>query len=289
MEQKIMHHPMVRLICLVAVALSIACASPPERYLGAEVSLGNGTVTSYAAFDASDVPQAIGIAFSAAAFDNLPAEPSDMNHCFDTDGNGAMDPMTECSPWHERVIPLPSKASRRSDLPFKWALLNWNAQGHIPPGVYDPPHFDVHFYIAPIEDIFALERGTCGLEALRCDQFALASKLPPGDYMHRDFIDFGAAAPAMGNHLIDTTVAEFRGEPFTRAWIYGVYDAEVIFYEEMVALDYLQSQPDGCAPIKTPGAVALSGYYPTVSCVRYDATREEYTVSLEAFEFREAT
>jgi hypothetical protein len=34
--------------------------------------------------------------------------------------------------------------------------LNWNPHGHIPPGVYDLPHFDFHFYIEPIEKIFAI-------------------------------------------------------------------------------------------------------------------------------------
>ena len=36
-------------------------------------------------------------------------------------------------------------------MPLKWALLNWNPHGHIPPGIYDRPHFDVHFYMEPIE------------------------------------------------------------------------------------------------------------------------------------------
>ncbi len=285
----IMRRGLKYVVCVGLGMFGAACGGSEARYLGAEVSLGNGTVTTYAEFHTGDVPRAIGIAFSSEAFDNLPAEPSDMNRCHDANGDGVMDAESECSPWHERVIPLPSAASRRSDIPFKWVLLNWNGYGHIPPGVYDPPHFDVHFYIAPIEDIFALERGECGLEALRCDQFELASRKPPDEYMHSDFIDVGAAAPAMGNHLVDTTGVEFRGAPFTRAWVYGTYDAEVIFYEEMVSLAYLQSRPDACAPIKTPGGVAITGYYPTVSCVRFDPATEEYRVSIEQFELRQAS
>jgi hypothetical protein len=34
--------------------------------------------------------------------------------------------------------------------------INWNPMVHIPPGVYDLPHFDVHFYLEPIENGFAM-------------------------------------------------------------------------------------------------------------------------------------
>lgn len=55
----------------------------------------------------------------------------------------------------------------------------------------------------------------------------------------------------------------------------------------MVAQEYLQSRPDACSSIKSPPAVALSGYYPTRSCVRYDAATDECTVSMEGFQYRE--
>lgn len=67
------------------------------------------------------------------------------HRCADADQDGSLDLATECAAWHEFVLPLPSEASRRSDIPFKWALVNWNPHGHIPPGVWDEPHFDVHF------------------------------------------------------------------------------------------------------------------------------------------------
>jgi hypothetical protein len=191
--------------------------------------------------------------------------------------------------WHERVIPLPSDLSRRVDLPFKWVLLNWNPHGHIPSGVYDAPHFDVHFFMEPVENVFALERGSCGVEFLRCDQFAMATKPVPLVYVHADYKSVDAASPAMGNHLVDLTGPEFNGQPFERSFIFGTYDGRITFYEEMVTRDYLLSRPDKCFPIKRPSAVVKTGYYPTQSCLRYDAGRDEYTVSIEYFEYREAT
>lgn len=262
--------------------------SPIERLPGATASLGDGSVSGYADIDANDVPTAIGLAFSAAALATLPTEHSDGHRCFDANGDGTIDPGTECSPWHERVIPLPTRVSRRSEMPFKWVLLNWNPHGHIPPGVWNVPHFDVHFYLEPIENIFALQRGSCGPEHLRCDQFALATKPLPANYIPPDFVNVDAAAPAMGNHLIDPSGPEFHGRGFTRSWIYGAYDGRVIFYEEMVTRVYLLSQPNSCAPIKSPAAVAVAGYYPRSSCIRFDAIAGVYTVSLEDFIFREA-
>lgn len=276
-----------------AIALSLAgCAgappaAAPARALGAPAALGNGTVASYAEFDAAGAPRAIGVVFAAGALENLPAAPSDGHHCFDANKDGSIDPATECTGTHERVLPLPSEAARRADIPFKWALLDWNPHGHIPPKIYDTPHFDVHFYIDSIENVFAIEPGPCGPERVRCDQFARARMPVPAAYMHADFKDVEAVAPAMGNHLVDVTSPEFSGTPFTRTWIYGAYEGRVTFYEEMVTLAYMKSQPDRCFPIKAAAAVAISGYYPTQSCIRYAKDRAEYTVSLEGFAPRE--
>ena len=163
------------------------------------------------------------------------------------------------------------------------------ARTYIPPGVYDLPHFDVHFYFEPIEKIFAIESGPCGPEFVRCDQFKLATKPLPANYMHADFKNVDAVAPAMGNHLIDPTSAEFNGKKFTRTWIYGVYDGRVTFFEEMLTREYLLSRPAACFPIKSPPAVNIRGYYPTQSCTRYHSEANDYTVSMEGFTLREAS
>ncbi len=279
-------------LLLTALLVTGCAASNPaglssERRLGANSKVGNGTVSSYAEFDRNGAPTAIGIVFQASALDGLPTAHSDGHHCFDRNKDGKVDLDTECFASHEWVIPLPSNAARRSEIPFKWVGLNWNPFGHIPPGVYDLPHFDVHFYIEPIEKVFAIGSGPCGPEFVRCDQFELATKPLPLNYVHPDFKNVDAVAPAMGNHLIDQTGPEFKGQKFTRSWIYGVYDGRVTFLEEMVTREYLLSQPTACFPLKSPAAVAISGYYPTQSCIRYLPQANEYTVSIEGFVLRE--
>ncbi len=279
----------------VAIAVPLTAsgsAAPPaaaDRALGWRVHLGHGEVASFAELQGTGALRAIGITISADALASLPSEPSDLHHCVDRDGDGVTAHAAECVHTHEFVIPLPDAVSRRSDVPFKGVLLNWNAHGHVPPGVYDVPHFDIHFYMEPIEDVFAIHDGPCGPEFVNCDDFAVAKMPVPAGLMHPDFSDVDAVVPAMGNHLIDLGGPEFQGEPFTRSWIYGAYGGRVTFYEEMVALAFLQSRPDVCSAIKSLPAVAVGGFYPTERCVRYDAGANAYVVSMERFVYREAS
>ncbi len=177
------------LVTLLLTALAIlGCSDNKQagvstgRLLGANSSVGKGTVSSYAEFDKNGAPKAIGIVFQASALDGLPTEDSDGHHCFDRDKDGKIDLQKECMGAHEWIIPLPSEAARRSDIPFKWAGLNWNPHGHIPPKVYDLPHFDIHFYIEPIEKVFAdrigaLRTRICPLRPVRGGHEAAAVKL----------------------------------------------------------------------------------------------------------------
>jgi hypothetical protein len=284
--------------CLPIAFAVAACHHPPPiatvsaptaltRIDGGYTDVGTGRISTYAEMEAGGRPKAIGVSFSSAFMDAPPASHSDQHRCTDRNKDGVVDRPAECNMWHEWAVPLPTEAAKRPDVPFKWALINWNPMGHIPPGVYDLPHFDVHFYLEPIEKVFAIEPGACGPEFVRCDQFDVAKKPIPANYIHPDYKDVGAVAPAMGNHLVDLTSPEFEGQRFTRSWIVGAYDGRITFYEEMLSREYILSKPDRCHPIKTAAAVERAGYYPTVSCVRYDGARDTYTVSMEEFVLRE--
>ena len=103
-----------------------------------------------------------------------------LSTAFDKNQDGTVDRATECLHGYEYVLPLPDAVARRADVPFKWVLLNWNPVGHVPPGVYDVAHFDVHFYMEPIAKVFALQSGPCGPELMRCDQFEIGRQPVPG-------------------------------------------------------------------------------------------------------------
>ena len=285
----------VRFAMFLAVAVLAAAGCSSERAAtsaarmpGWQLKMGDGTVSSYAELESGGTPTSIGVVWSASALEGLPID-SDEHRCFGRDKDGAKAADTKCQLTHEFVIPLPDAVARRTDIPFKWVLLNWNPAGHIPPGVYNFPHFDVHFEMGPIADVFAIEPGPCGPEMVRCDQFKTARKPLPANYLAPDYVDVEAVVPAMGNHLVDTTGPEFGKEPFTRSWIYGVYDGKVIFYEAMVTRAHMLSKPNSCTPIKAPKAVAAAGFYPTEYCVRHNATTGEYSVSMEKFAHRDAS
>lgn len=274
---------------VVFVAWSAAAGQDGgAMFSGADVDFGKGAVSTYVELDTDGNPSVIGARFDAAGLDAPPEGHSNLKYCTDRNGDGSVDQPAECVMTHEFVVPMPEEVAAREDVPFKWALVNWNPMGHIPPGIYDSPHFDIHFMIEPQESIFAIEAGPCGPEFVRCDQFEIARKPVPTNYVHPDFKDVEAVVPAMGNHLIDVTGPEFQGEPFTRSWIYGNYDGRITFYEEMLTMAYLKSKPGICNPIKRSEAVAVSGFYPTQSCVGYDDDSAAYTVSIEGFEYREA-
>jgi hypothetical protein len=293
--------PLSSLVMIVSVAVVVwllfssptgdqaSAVAPAARLLGGQTDLGKGTASAYAELTGVGQPKAIGVVFSAAVLDTLPKDGSDYHHCFDRDQDGTVDRGTECLHSYEHVLPLPDAVARRADIPFKWVLLNWNPTGHVPHGVYDVPHFDVHFFMEPIASVFALQSGPCGPEFIRCDQFAIAKQPVPPDYVHPDFQDVDGVVPAMGNHLIDVTGPEFHKQPFTRSWIFGAYAGRIIFYEEMVAHRTLAAKPQSCSPIKQPKAVATAGFYPTVSCLRHHAQMGETTVSMERFVFRTAS
>src|SRR5258708_1967060 len=143
----------VRWALIASVLGALAGCTSPVPMAGTPVNLGNGHVTTYAEVDGTGAPLVVGVMFEAGALDNLPTASSDGHRCFDANKDGKIDPAKECAPTHERVLPLPSDMARRTDMPFKWVLLNWNPHGHIPPGVYDTPHFDVHFVMEPIETL----------------------------------------------------------------------------------------------------------------------------------------
>jgi hypothetical protein len=82
---------------------------------------------------------------------------------------------------------------------------------------------------------------------------------------------------------------EFHSHAFDHTFIYGAYEGRVTFYETMLTLKFPQSQPETCVPIKAVPAVATTGYYPTKRCYRYAKDKDEYSVSLEDFQLRQAS
>jgi hypothetical protein len=260
---------------------------------GESAKLGNGQVTAYSEAEGTR-PVAVGMIMTDGALDGLPSDPpTDGKYCFDVDGNGTVDPMKECHNGYENQLDLGAHFRSTVDTPYTYVLENWNPFGHDPMGIYDKPHFDVHFYVNNDAERTAIRTGPCPA-LTNCDDYAVAKKLPEAKYLAPDFIDVDAVEPAMGNHLVDPTAPEFNGQPFTHTWIYGAYNNKVTFYEAMVThsvFDGLRngSVADGCFDFKLATNFQESGWYPTKYCLRHRDNRHDITVSLENFVHRDAS
>lgn len=216
------------------------------RHEGAKVNVGNGSAYTWLLDDGLGNPLAIGISITDTALVNLPA----------TDA--------------EYLLPLPRQAQSTA---FKHVVLNWNAHGHIPPGIYDVPHFDFHFYIITPQQRAQIT-GT-GEDQARAMRAPAPGAIPPG-YIGPE----GTFEPHMGWHWVDPTSPEFHGQPFTQTFIYGFYNGQMAFIEPMVTTAFLATHPFVSRTIALPTVYPTSGYYPTGYAISYDQQRKESVVSL---------
>ncbi|PZF99199.1 hypothetical protein C1I93_06490 [Micromonospora endophytica] len=275
--------PTVAVPALLAQTLSYqgVCAA-----YGKPLALGGGTVRTYAQIE-RNAPKTIGITFPRGMLSGLPTSMTDGHHCYDVNGDGQLDEMSECAGGHERELTLPAAATRIAGLPLKWALVNWNPHGHGAPGVYDIPHFDFHFYIQPKAERDAIRPGPCSI-IVHCDDFTRGITPIPAQHLPADYRDLQFVEVAMGNHLLDQTSPEWNGAAFTRTFVYGAYDGKISFLEPMISHAWLQGvatgqNPSGCLPIKQPQSWQTTGWYPQEYCIRYRSNRDDFTVSLENF------
>jgi hypothetical protein len=274
-------------VAVVVTGLGLAVSagvSGNERSLRGRVEkMGAGTVQSFVTLDSNGAPTAIGVTMSPGALEQLPPVPNTRSRCFDLNGDGGHTGH-ECIGDMERILDVPVDSS--AGLPFKWITVNWNAAGH--PAPYNRPHFDFHFYTVDQAVIDAITPGRCG-ELVDCGHFARATRALPSQYLPGGHINVGAVVPRMGNHLLDSQSPELRDSlPFTRTFIYGAYEGELIFWEPMITLDMLRKTTDSCWSISQPEEFRQAAYYPTQYCVR-ENQKGDRTVSLERFRYSKAS
>lgn len=238
-------------------------ASGSMPHFNVVAPLGGGVVRTYVVLAPAEgrgrlrKPQQLGVEIPSSVMQNLPAEDAAM----------AID------------FPMPARGT-----PFQYMMLDWNAHGHEPVGIYDKPHFDFHFYMQDLEEVMNIKPGPCS--GLDCEDYQKAMKPVPMQFVPEGYINVGSAVPYMGNHLIDPASPEFNGQPFTRTWLYGAYDGEITFYEPMITRASLVDTPDQCAALKLPAAYRESGYYPTKYCTEFDKQQSVYRVYLTDFVYR---
>ena len=235
-------------------------------FYGTARDVGNGTVRTFVTLDADGNPTDVGMRMSESALDGLPGELDTPSEVFQLD--------------------LPEQASATA---FEFATLDWNPHGHIPPGVFDKPHFDTHFFMVD-------EDAVAEVDPANPDYAAMAERVPDGKYIPQDYVTppepplAVQAQPMMGVHWVDSTEPLTPGEfDFTEVFVNGTWDGEYSFMEPMMTREWLLTKPQIQEPIKQPQAYQKTGYYPTTVSVGYDAQAHEYVVGLGEMVMRQAS
>lgn len=249
-------------ISAVAAGLAGCAGSAPADFVGMQygeaVALGEGTVRSYVLIE-DGAPVEVGVALSEAALAGLPGH----------GGPGAI-PMPDGNSTYEFELQLPAT----NPTPFQHVTVDWNPGGHEPPGIYDSPHFDVHFYTISSEARRTIHPGD--------PQFGeKAARHPSAEYVPSGYAALVPdAVPMMGLHWFDPASPELNGSEFTRTFIYGSWDGQMIFLEPMITRAFLETKPDFTAPIPVAAQHAVPGYYPGRYSVRWDEASREYRIAL---------
>lgn len=226
-------------------------------FKGPETSVYHGKAWTWVELNKEGQPERVAISINQDVLNNV------------TPGNGTG------SGEHQHDNNIVLKFHPKADVtPFKHVWLNWNPDGHPPVGIYNKPHFDLHYYMVSPE-----ERETF-IDPAKLDAALPASYLP-ANYIGIDPV------PTMGKHYVDVTSPELSGQPFTQTFILGSYDAKLAFWEPMITLDFLKNTTNFVRDIPQPAKYQKTGYYPTKMRVAKQNTVTN--IILEGFVLRQAS
>ncbi|MBF0298313.1 MAG: DUF5602 domain-containing protein [Oligoflexia bacterium] len=228
-------------------------SSEQKIFFGDTKNMGLGVATSWVTVNKKMIPTNIGISFNEDALNNLPVHEMQGEYTFN----------------------LPSIPN----MPFTHIVINWNPMGHEPPGIYDVPHFDFHFYL-----LTQKEREQ--ITGVGEDELKMY-KTPPANYIAKGYVDTHMGHPQMGNHWVDMSSPEFHGNPFTSTFVYGFYDGRPAFYEPMITRAFLLTHTNLNKRFPTPLSHEVKGYYPHSYQINYDERNHIYQIMLTEIKMSE--
>lgn len=215
---------------------------------GTTVQIGNGRAYTFVETNADEDPISMGIAFSGSSLQNLPMQD------------------------HRFILPLPENVFIP---PYEHISIDWNHHGHDPEGIYNVPHFDYHFYFISLDE----------RDAIRCkdDDEDICMKEPAENEIPEYYFGGPDGIPQMGWHWVDIRSPELNGYPFTSTFLYGYYNAHMIFLEPMIALKFLAERGEVDQDLPTPAVYDHSGYYPQHYALKFSSAEDLYRIILSDF------
>jgi hypothetical protein len=229
-----------------------------NTFYGPAINIGDGHMRSWVNINDKGEPLGIGVEITDGALMNLPHD---------------VQSFSEVS----FILPLHQKA--RAVTPYDHIEIDWNEHGHEPPGIYDLPHFDFHFYMISLKEQLAIPSYE--------DASSLFDNLPPAEYLPSLYIRGPGGVPQMGVHWVDILSPEFNGGDFTTTFLYGSYDGKVTFHEPMVTMNVIESGATIHKDIRQPQLFSLSNrYFPTEYSIWKDSRTGRHYLSLNTMVLR---
>jgi len=246
-----------------------AGAVQAAQFFGNPQPLGEGSVRSFVTLDNDGNPSEVGATFTQGAL-SLPT------------GDSEPDIAT--------VLSLPPEASATA---FNHLELTY--MPHAEPG--NPPAFGVPRINIDASLLSLQERAlicpnpdTTGPQpTCAADKQAKILKQPLPDAVPQGMLSSGNVQPGIGTRYLDPDAALpiITGQqPFNTLYDYGFYDGEPSVIALGASKAFLETQPNVTNPIKIPTSYPKSGYYPTEYSVTFDATSQEYRLSLSGLTYR---
>ncbi|WP_418262681.1 DUF5602 domain-containing protein [Flavobacterium faecale] len=130
-------------------------------FKGPEVTIGFGKVRSWVSLNKEGFPMEIGIEMTKEALMNPERD-------------------KKKSPLGASMNTIPLHLKAKQATPFDHIGFDWNPEGHEPPGMFDVPHFDIHFYLISYQD-------RMNIPAWSESTDAYFNNYPPEGYMPADY------------------------------------------------------------------------------------------------------
>ncbi len=210
--------------------LLLACADDSGVSTGPRASLGEGELWTFAQADEDGVVTQLGLALQPEALQGLPTQDTEV------------------------VLALPDDLDLA---PYDHVAVGWLPAGHDPLGIWDEPHFDVHFFL-----VSEAERAGIDIDDERVVSEPAAEHVPAGYVLAP-----GSAVQGQGSHWIDPGSEEWSGGSFTGSLVFGSWDAQWTFIEPMITWASLDAGTALTGEVAWPEAWLETGRYPTTWAV----------------------
>jgi len=250
-------------LSILALGLAGGAAAETDRLEGEATVLFGGSIATWAELDEIGTVTEVGVTLPMRVVAGAPAE-HDHSRPFMADA----------------VLAFPEIVRETTFLDHLG--LFWEPHGHPPPGRYDTPHFDFHFFHIGKDEAAAID---CADLETRLPAEAIPAgwlpSVPPGDdpAMH--------CVPLMGFHSLP--VSEFSAPGvlqeghFEQVMLGGEYGGRFIFLEPMVTVATLEARESFSMPVPWPPTLEGAGLYPTTFELRHDPAADAWDLVFGGF------